>query len=342
MINQLKKLKKTFFWDIFITNIFYHVYHFFWTYILNLKSKILGIFWNFNKNDFFNLDKNDKLLISENEEFKSLAYKIAIDSKKIIPELKKEIFSEEYKKKLNKNNQAYAETPYSIDFYSKLNDELKKEIVSFASSERMITTATKYMGVLPMITRIQVSLNIPRKNSNLRSAMLWHKDVFGFKSLDFFMAVTDITDENGPFYCLEDKIKAGVFKSFPYSSSKTGERGKVSLEEFQEKFKDKKCIKLIGNSGNAIFIDSFSSYHRGGHCKSEDRIIFRICYQTQDVIPKSYKREKEFFIFDKSIKRSETKDIFKRYIFFNRPSFLMRYLSIIILKFFSIIEFKYK
>lgn len=134
MINQLKKLKKTFFWDIFITNIFYHVYHFFWTYILNLKSKILGIFWNFNKNDFFNLDKNDKLLISENEEFKSLAYKIAIDSKKIIPELKKEIFSEEYKKKLNKNNQAYAETPYSIDFYSKLNDELKKEIVSFASS----------------------------------------------------------------------------------------------------------------------------------------------------------------------------------------------------------------
>ena len=31
-------------------------------------------------------------------------------------------------------------------------------------------STTKYMGVLPMITRIQVSLNIPRKNSNLRSA----------------------------------------------------------------------------------------------------------------------------------------------------------------------------
>ena len=35
--------------------------------------------------------------------------------------------------------------------------------------------------------------------------MLWHKDEFGFKNLDFFMTVFDLDDDNGPFYCVKKK-----------------------------------------------------------------------------------------------------------------------------------------
>ena len=67
----------------------------------------------------------------------------------------------------------------------------------------MVSTAANYMGIFPMITRIQLSLNIPGKDSDLRSAMIWHKYEFGFKNLDFFMTVFDLDDDNGPFYCVK-------------------------------------------------------------------------------------------------------------------------------------------
>ena len=67
----------------------------------------------------------------------------------------------------------------------------------------MITTAAKHMKIFPILTRIQVDHNIPRPEGKIRGAMYWHRDTFGFKNLDFFMAVTDINDDNGPFYCLE-------------------------------------------------------------------------------------------------------------------------------------------
>ena len=34
-----------------------------------------------------------------------------------------------------------------------------------------------------------------------------HKDNFGFKSLDFFMIITNVDENNGPLICLEEKVK---------------------------------------------------------------------------------------------------------------------------------------
>ena len=34
-------------------------------------------------------------------------------------------------------------------------------IVDFASSDKMITTASKYMKIFPILTRVEVYLNIP-------------------------------------------------------------------------------------------------------------------------------------------------------------------------------------
>ena len=70
----------------------------------------------------------------------------------------------------------------------------------------MITTAAKHMKIFPILTRIQVDHNIPRHGGKIRGAMYWHKDGFGFKNLDFFMCVTDLDENNGPFYCAEKKI----------------------------------------------------------------------------------------------------------------------------------------
>ena len=56
-----------------------------------------------------------------------------------------------------------------------------------------------------------VYLNIPRENSKERSSMHWHKDEFGYKSVDLFMSLCKIDDNNGPFYYSVDPNDTGVF-----------------------------------------------------------------------------------------------------------------------------------
>lgn len=342
MQNKLKKFKRTKIWSFIIEYFVYPIYEFIWSYIINFRGKILYFLWSLKKKSYFNLDNNDKLVINSFEDSKNIANKILKESNKLINESKNEILSKKYSEEKSKVSLADGEIPYRISLYEKLSSELQSEIVRFASSDKLITTASEYMKVFPILTRVQVYLNIPREGSPLRGAMYWHKDGFGFKNLDFFMCVTDVSDDNGPFYCLEKKINAGIFKSFDYLFKKTGERNKVDLDNFNKIFNDEKIIKFTGKSGKAIFLDSFSTFHRGGYCNTKERIMLRICYQTHDAICPELDSQKEFFSYDKSIKKLNIKDKFKKFLFFKKPPYILKILKKYLIKFYYLIEFRYK
>ena len=340
----LKDLKKTYIWKFFIQYFFYPFYNFFWQFFLNFEAKILCILWLIKKRDFINWSKKNEIVITNNETFKDLSKKISNETNLLIENSKKKILSAEYKKKLSDEISPYssdAEIPYRTGLYDDLSDNLKSEIIKFASSDMMISTAAKYMGIFPILTRVQVAHNIPRQNANRRGAMYWHRDTFGFKNLEFFMTVTDVDDENGPFYWLEKKIKASVFLSFQnlVSTTKKGERGKVSLEEFSKHFKDNETLKLSGKSGSAIFVDSFSTYHRGGFCKSKDRVMFRLCYQSHDALYESQLSDLNTYKYDQNLKKNEINDIFKKYLFFKKKSKFMEIISEKILNFYRKLDF---
>ena len=329
---KIKLIKKTQLWKFIIQFIFYPIYNLFWQYILNFQAKILYFLWILKKKNFFELSNNDKILVKDNNDFINLSQKILYEVKPLLENSKNKILSSEFKETLSKKigpTSVEAELPYRISLYEQLSENLKKEIINFASSEFMITTAAKHMKIFPILTRVQVDHNIPRPEGKIRGAMYWHRDTFGFKNLDFFMAVTDIDDNNGPFYCLEKKIRAGTFLAFSnvVSNFKKGERGKVSLEEFSNYFKNENILKLSGNSGSAIFLDSFSCYHRGGYCKERERVTLRLCYQSHDALYNSSIIDNNYYKYDDRIRKNETIDIFKKYLFFKNPSLLMRSLS---------------
>ena len=342
MYNFFRSLKRTNVWKLFIEYFVYPIFHFIWSFIINFNAKILYFLWNLKKRDYFNLNNNDKLLILNNDNFKNIGKKILKESEFLVDDSKNKLFDPVYAKELKKGNAARAELPYSISLYEKLSPNLKTEIVEFASSDKMITTASEYMKIFPILTRVEVGLNIPREGGGLRAAMYWHKDGFGFKNLDFFMNVTDVDEDNGPFFCLEEKLKAGIFKSFDNLMTRTGERNKVNLENFDKYFKDSNKIELKGQSGTGIFLDSFSTFHRGGFCKSKDRINLRFSYRSHDAFCDNFFKKYDFFIYDKSIKKNETNNIFKKFLYFKKPSSFVKFLTNKLIKFYYLIEYKYK
>ncbi len=70
--------------------------------------------------------------------------------------------------------------------------------------------------------------------------MLWHKDEFGFKSLNIFIAISDIDESNGPLYALSKSDYIDVFKRFEshlnIDNNITGNRGKIEDKNFLNLF----------------------------------------------------------------------------------------------------------
>ena len=62
-----------------------------------------------------------------------------------------------------------------------------------------------------MLARIYVKkINIPT-DKEPRSSQLWHRDDFGYKNLDLFLAINDIDDRNGPLLVIKDRDPLKIF-----------------------------------------------------------------------------------------------------------------------------------
>ena len=69
--------------------------------------------------------------------------------------------------------------------------------------------------------------------------------------------------------------------------------------------------------------------------------MLRLCYQTHDAICERFDFKEDFYPYDKSITNENTNDIFKKYLYFKKPTFFLKIIKNILLKFYYFIEYKY-
>ena len=318
---NLLKIKQTKIWYYFMRFFFIPLFDFIWVNVINFEGRLLAIFYNFKKKNFYKIDKHESVKLIENDaDFQKIANRVksAIDDR-LINQLKNGLANiktnDSSKKQFN---------DYRKDFFPLLSDEIKDEVVKFALSEKNLLTATKYLKVLPVVKKIIVYINVPTSVKE-QGAQLWHKDDFGYKSLDIFLAISDVDMSNGPLYFLKTKNPLGVFFKIKdvIKNAKPGERNKVSIDKFSEHYSDSEIGALIGKSGTGVLIDSFTKYHRGGFCKTKDRIMLRISYQTPDSSRGNNSHNNEKFFYHPKILKNDVKNIFHKYVMFkNRNKFV--------------------
>lgn len=325
MIDFLKKIKKTKFYLFLLKNSLIPIYSFFWKFVLNLIPFLISkifLMMSFKK-DYVNLKNNSKILIKDSKEFKDLAREIKKGlNKELIKKNIDYIQSEEYKIFLKKkNNEAAYNFPFKIDLFDQLDEKIQKRIINFAVSDFMVKTACKYLGVFPIFTRVYVNLNIKTKNNRQTASQLWHRDDFGYKNLDLFLAIEDITKENGPLFVIKKKDPLNIFfrASKQINSNLTGERGKILDKDFNYMLDDgeKSVILLEGESGTALLIDSIRNYHKGGYCLKNYRVTLRLNYLTSDSFFKINELKEKRINWSKLIDVNKN-SFFKRYLLRNR------------------------
>lgn len=285
------KIKKTKIWYLFLYFIFIPIFNFLWTNIINFKGRMVFFRYKKKRNDknikYLDPKEDHNKIIRNSEKIKKLV--------NIIDSHLNENFLNEMKSKINskihkKDHYLFYKPSFQIDMFPYLSEELKFQIVTFIMDYDLIDQTANYLGVMPVIGKIALNLNVPISNSSERGSMLWHKDDFGYKTVDFFIPIKEVNINNGPLY-FEKKKSLGVFHKYTniIKNPKKGERNKIEVSEFKKKVNDKNIEIFTGNAGDALMIDSFSCYHRGGFCKNQERIMLRICFHTPDSIDMLHK-----------------------------------------------------
>ena len=282
----LTKIKRTKIWYLFLYFIFIPIFNFLWSNIINFKGRIIFLNYKKKRNDksikYLDPKEDDKKIIRNSEKIKTIV--------NIIDSHLKEDFLNEMKSKINSKNYTrdhylFYKPSFQIDMFPYLSEELKFQIVAFIIDYDLVDQTANYLGVMPVIGKISLNLNVPIPDSSERGSMLWHKDDFGYKTVDFFIPIKEVNINNGPLY-FKKKNPLGVFHKYTniIKDPKKGERNKIEVGEFKKKVNDENIEIFTGNVGDALMIDSFSCYHRGGFCKNQERIMLRICFHTPDSI----------------------------------------------------------
>ena len=340
---MLTNIKKTLFWKNVVRFFFKPIINFIWLYIINSQGTLYKFFWFLKKRDYIDLNNNDKILINDFDKFLDLAKLINEQCTiALIENVKKRILNSNSVRSLTDdyNQTTLGENNYLSEIFNDFPENIKKKIIEFSMSDLMISTAAKYLGTFPILAKVIIYLNIPRKKENPRGAMLWHKDDFGYKSLDFFLAINDVNDLNGPLLAIREK-DLGVLSRIDEEIKNPirGERGKISNNALDINEKD--LVILKGPSGTALLIDSFTAYHKGGHCLENYRIMLRFSYQTVDSIRLPNNSDNKFYYYP-LISKNNISNIYLKYLFFKRSFVIKKFkLSTLFLKIYRILHYKY-
>ena len=310
LIKSLKKLKSSKVWYNILKFFIKPIYDIIWLNFINFHGRILYFIWFMSDNKKVPFD-NDKLLFCD-QELDTLSKKIFddLDKKKI----DKIIYHLQNYNESSENLTNSEEKKFKKDITSSIDPDLRQKIFDFCLSKRIISIVSSYLGVMPILNNVSLYINIPKDTKDIRGSMNWHRDDFGYKTLDLFVPISDINDDNGPFYCVREKEKLGRFINYSNEINNPirGNRGKIEEKNFKFDSQDRnKVLKLSGEKGKALFIDSFNSYHKGGHCLKNFRLMLRITYSTVDTY---LTNENYYSDIIKEIKISHNKDIFKKYI----------------------------
>ena len=195
-------------------------------------------------------------------------------------------------------------------------------IYQFIKSQKILGTANKYFGFIPILNQCAIWLTDENFSSDLHSSQLFHFD-HEPNQLKFFINLVDIDDDSGPLYFFNkptslkiyrklkkldffDLLRSGNFTKFFKFSYKITEPGffksrNMKIEDqIIYKYTDKTNLNNnIGKKGTMTLIDTTRCYHYGGRTTNKKRMMFHL----QFVSPFTYLSDKKML---KLVKRSST------------------------------------
>jgi hypothetical protein len=166
-----------------------------------------------------------------------------------------------------------------------LNDQdLRRNpvLVDFALSDAMFGMATRYLGTVPYLCRVDLVYSVPRltgQDENIAS-QLFHVDPEGLTQVKFFIHVYDVGEAEGPFTFIPADETTRILAAIRGLRRRQGRPhvGRYLDEEIAAVGGAESIVRLKGPTGSGVAIDTSRCLHMGSRVKPG---AWRLCLYLQ-------------------------------------------------------------
>jgi hypothetical protein len=165
------------------------------------------------------------------------------------------------------------------------DDDLHRhpQLLDFALSDVMLGSATRYLGVVPHLTRLDLMYSLPRAADGNIESQLFHLDHEGVSQVKHFIHVFDVGDREGPFTFIPADATSRIVRAIrtlrrQRQSGQDVELRRYSDEEIDAVGGTRDIVTVKGPTGAGVAVDTSRCLHLGSRV---DPGSFRVCLYTQ-------------------------------------------------------------
>lgn len=156
-------------------------------------------------------------------------------------------------------------------------------LVEFALGEATLGPATRYLGMVPYFSRLDLMYSLPRGNDGNIASQLFHLDHEGLTQIKCFVHVFDVDAAEGPFTFIPADATARIVKDIRRLRKQRGQGPDVESrryldEEIAAVGGRDSIVTVKGPAGVGVAVDTSRCLHLGSRV---DPGTFRLCLYLQ-------------------------------------------------------------
>ena len=148
----------------------------------------------------------------------------------------------------------------------KADDFLKHpEIGDFILNDLFLALATHYLGSIPRLGSAMLWWSTA--NDTTRASQLYHTDTEDGRQLKFFVNLTEVQPENGPFTFFPASISKSIRADLGHDI------GRLHDEAVHRHLSSTKALPFVGSFGSGVAVDTSNCLHYGRRTRKGERLI---------------------------------------------------------------------
>ena len=136
---------------------------------------------------------------------------------------------------------------------------LESPYMRFALDEQVVGPVANYLGLVPVLYRIDVWYSAPSSNPP-KSSQLWHLDPAETTQVKVWVHCADVGADSGPLTVVDRTTSSEIAERAEYDYSK---EPRIKDKRFRELVAETQIVPLEGPAGTVDFVDTSSCFHYG-------------------------------------------------------------------------------
>lgn len=167
-----------------------------------------------------------------------------------------------------------------------LNDvDLRRNpaLVDFALSDTVLGMATRYLGTVPYLCRVDLVYSLPRAPGEHIASQLFHVDPEGLRQVKFFIHIYDVGEPEGPFTFIPADDTTRILAEIRQLRRSQGKPhiGRYLDEEIAAVGGEGSIVRLKAPTGAGVAIDTSRCLHMGSRVQpGASRLCLYLQYCT--------------------------------------------------------------